>query len=58
MIQFHELRMGDLVLVEYNGQRMEGEVIGLNGDEKQVDVQTSAQDFWYSPKDLYGIAAG
>jgi hypothetical protein len=56
MIQFHELRMGDLVLVEYNGQRMEGEVIGLNGDEKQVDVQTTAQDFWYSPKDLDGIA--
>jgi|HubBroStandDraft_1064217.scaffolds.fasta_scaffold74465_2 hypothetical protein len=56
MIQFHELRMGDLVLVEFNGQRMEGEVIGLNGDEKQVDVQTSAQDFWYSPKDLDGIA--
>jgi hypothetical protein len=28
----------------------------LNGDEKQVDVQTTAQDFWYSSKDLDGIA--
>ena len=56
MIQFHELRMGDLVLVEYNGQRMEGEIIGLNGDEKEIDVQTSAQDFWYKPENLYGIA--
>jgi hypothetical protein len=56
MIQIHDLRMGDLVLVEYNGQRMEGEIIGLNGDEKEVDVRTTAQDFWYSPGDLYGIA--
>ncbi|HXD79189.1 MAG TPA: hypothetical protein VN616_15330 [Puia sp.] len=56
MIQFHDLRMGDLVLVEYNGLRLEGEIIGLNGDEKEVDVRTTAQDFWYSPEDLYGIA--
>jgi hypothetical protein len=56
MIQFHDLRVGDLLLVEYNGLRMEGEVVGLNGDEKEVDVKTTAQDFWYSPKDLYGIA--
>jgi hypothetical protein len=56
MIQFHDLRVGDILLVEYNGLRMEGEVIGLNGDEKEVDVKTTAQDFWYSPKDLYGIA--
>jgi hypothetical protein len=56
MIQFHDLRIGGLVLVEYNGQRMEGEIIGLNGDEKEVDVRTTAQDFWYGPGDLYGIA--
>jgi len=56
MIQFHELKVGDLVLVDFDGQRSEGEIIGLNGDDKEVDVQTSAQDFWYSPKDLYGIA--
>jgi hypothetical protein len=56
MIQFHELRVGDLVLADNGGARSEGEVIGLNGDEKEVDVQTSAQDFWYSPDDLFGIA--
>jgi hypothetical protein len=56
MIQFHELRVGDLVLADNAGTRSEGEVIGLNGDEKEVDVQTSAQDFWYSPNDLFGIA--
>jgi hypothetical protein len=56
MIQFHELRVGDLILAEYAGDRTEGEVIHLNGDDKEVDVQTSAQGFWYSPNDLYPIA--
>ena len=55
MIQFHELRMGDLVQVEFAGKRSDGEVIGLNGDEKEVQVQTADQDFWYNPADLYAI---
>lgn len=55
MIQFHELRMGDVVLVEFDGRRTEGEVIGLNGDEKEIQVQTDVQDFWYTPNDLYPI---
>jgi len=55
MIQFHELRMGDIVLVEFDGRRTEGEVIGLNGDEKEVQVQTDVQEFWYTTKDLYSI---
>ena len=56
MIQFHELRNGDIVLVEFDGQRKEGEVIGLNGDEKEVNVRVGEQDeFWYSPNDLYPI---
>jgi hypothetical protein len=55
MIKFNELRIGDLVVVDYEGNRWEGEVIDLNGDEKQVCVQTEAQDFWYETKDLYPI---
>jgi hypothetical protein len=56
MIQFHELRMGDFVLVEFEGQRTEGEVIGLNAPDKEVQVQTGDdQEFWYTPKDLFSI---
>ncbi|MBS1659439.1 MAG: hypothetical protein JST68_00165 [Bacteroidetes bacterium] len=55
MIQFHELRVGDIVLAEYEGQRKEGEIIELNREDKEVNVQTGEQDFWYSPKDLYSI---
>jgi hypothetical protein len=56
MIQFNELKVGDIVLVEFDGQRKEGEVIGLNADDKEINVQTGEQDeFWYSPNDLYPI---
>jgi len=56
MIQFHELRVGDIVLVDFDSQRKEGEVIGLNGDDKEINVQVGEQDeFWYTPNDLYPI---
>lgn len=41
--------------VEFNGLRSEGEIIGLNHDEKEIDVQTSVQDFWYKSEDLFPI---
>ena len=57
MIQFHELRMGDFVLVEFDGKQTEGEVIGLNGADREIQVKTGDdQKFWYTPKDLYPIA--
>lgn len=55
MIKFHELKVGDIVLAEYAGQRSEGEVIELNREDKEVCVQTSVQDFWFQPDDLYPI---
>jgi hypothetical protein len=55
MIKYNELKVGDLVMVEYDGNRMEGEVMDLNGDEKQVCVKTEAQDFWYETSNLYPI---
>ena len=56
MIQFHELRMGDIVLVEFDGRKTEGEVIGLNGADREIQVQTGDdQEFWYTPNDLYPI---
>jgi hypothetical protein len=55
MIKYNELKQGDLVMVEYDGQLREGEVIDLNGDEKQVCVETDVQDFWYELKNLHPI---
>ena len=55
MIRFHELKVGDYVLADFEGQRSEGEVIELNGADKMACVQTSVQDFWYTPDQLYPI---
>ncbi|HLZ87359.1 MAG TPA: hypothetical protein VKQ52_08965 [Puia sp.] len=55
MIQFHELRIGDIVLVEFDGQRREGEVTGLNAPDKEIQVENEVQEFWYTPEDLYPI---
>jgi len=55
MIQFHELRIGDVVLVEFNGQRTEGEVVDRSEADRLICVDNEVQSFWYSPNDLYPI---
>src|SRR6185369_6590204 len=55
MIRFHECKVGDYVMTDFEGQRSEGEVTGLDGAETLVCVQTSVQDFWYAPENLYPI---
>lgn len=55
MIKFNEVKIGDFVLAEYNGELWQGEVTELNGDEKQVCVLTEVQAFWYEPQHLQGL---
>jgi hypothetical protein len=55
MIKFGEIKVGDYVQAEYEGQLKQGEVIELNGDEKQVCVQTDVQSFWFDTEHLQPI---
>jgi len=55
MIKFHEIKMGDYLMGDYEGKMWKGEVINLNGDEKQVCLATEVQDFWFETNDLYPI---
>ncbi len=52
MIKFNELKVGDYVIAEYEGKLSEGEVTDLNGDEKQIEVTTDVQAFWYDSRRL------
>ncbi|HTB52277.1 MAG TPA: hypothetical protein VK718_05830 [Ferruginibacter sp.] len=54
MINFHEIRIGDYVIADNDGDKKQGEVTDLNGDEKQVCVDTG-QAFWYELDQLSGI---
>lgn len=55
MIKFSDIRIGDYLNAEYEGKMWDGEVVRLNGDEKQVCVQTEVQEFWFSTDHLYPI---
>lgn len=55
MIKFSDIRIGDYVNAEYEGKMWNGEVVRLNGDEKQVCVQTDVQEFWFDSDHLYPI---
>lgn len=55
MIKFNDLRKGDYVLAESDGQAWQGEVTDFNNDEKEVCVNNGVQDFWFKGEDLYPI---
>lgn len=55
MIKFSDLKVGDYVMVDFEGKMWRGEVMDLNRDEKQVCVETEVQDFWYEPEHIYPI---
>jgi hypothetical protein len=55
MIKFNELKIGDYVITDYEGNLLEGEVTRLNGDEKQIEVETSVQAFWYDEEHVHPI---
>ena len=55
MIKFHEIKKGDYLIADNDGDKKQGEVTDLNHDEKQVCVNTGVQDFWYETEQLSAI---
>jgi hypothetical protein len=55
MIKFSELRKGDYVLDESDGQAWQGEVTDFNNDEKEIAVNNGVQEFYFKSEDLYPI---
>ncbi|HLX92841.1 MAG TPA: hypothetical protein VKR32_14245 [Puia sp.] len=55
MVKFSELKIGDIVEVEYAGKKSEGEVIDLDYVDEEACVQTEIQDFWYTPDQIFAI---
>lgn len=55
MIRLNDLKPGDLVMADYEGQQWEGVVKDLNREDKEVCVETSTQEYWFKPEDLYPI---
>jgi len=55
MIRFQDLKIGDIIMAEFDNQWSEGEVAELNREDKEVCVRTDVQEFWYKPDELKGI---
>ena len=55
MVKFNDIKIGDFLRAEYEGKFWDGEVVLLNGDEKQVCVKTDVQEFWFETDKLQGI---
>ncbi len=55
MIKFSDIKVGDFVMGEYGDKMWEGEVTRLNGDEKQIELKTEVQEFWFEQDHLHPI---
>ncbi len=55
MIKFNDLKKGDYVLAESDGQAYQGEVTDFNNDEKEISVYNGVQEFFFKGDDLYPI---
>lgn len=53
MIKISELKVGDLIMVDFDGTLMDGEVLEVNRPQKLAHVRTNGQnDFWYGGEAL------
>lgn len=56
MINFSELKAGDIVLAKFEEQIMEGKILQVDHELRQVCVLThEEQENWYSAEDLFPI---
>lgn len=55
MIKFNEIKVGDYLFADNDGDKKQGEVTDLNHVEKQVCVDTGVQEFWYETEQLSSI---
>lgn len=55
MIKFSELKQGDYVLAESDGQAWRGEVTDFNYNEKEIAVNNGVQEFYFASENLYPI---
>ena len=55
MIKFQDLRQGDYILAEFDGNKEHVEVTQFNYDEKEICVDNGVQEFWFKEDELYPL---
>jgi hypothetical protein len=55
MIKISDLKFGDIVVAEYEGQQRVGMVKDTDRAEGKACVEDNVQEFWYSPDQLHPV---
>ncbi len=55
MLKFSEIKTGDYLIANNDGDKIQGEVTNINGDEKQICIDNGTQEFWYEMNQLSPI---
>ncbi len=55
MVKLSEIKLGDILLVDYDGRRFEGEVNDIDHEDKLISLKNGDQEFYYDPAHLYPI---
>ena len=55
MIKFQDLKQGDYVVANFEGNMEEVEVTQFNRDEKEVCVDNGVQEFWFKGDELFPL---
>ncbi|MDX2049197.1 MAG: hypothetical protein SFU87_20605 [Chitinophagaceae bacterium] len=55
MIKLQDLKVGDIVMVEFEGQMIDGDVTEISKGDKKACVLHGEQEFWYDWHDLHPV---
>ncbi len=55
MIKVNDLKEGDIVMVDFDGQKTTGDVTEVSIGNKMAKVAHGEQEYWYEINDLYAV---
>jgi len=57
MLKLNELKEGDIVMVDFEGQMRVGDVIEISKGDKKARVAHEESQFWYDPDHIFAVPA-
>jgi hypothetical protein len=55
MIKYNNLKKGDIVMSNYEGTMVRGEITDLKKSSNQACILSGESEFWFSSNDLYTV---
>jgi hypothetical protein len=55
MLKFNEIKKGDYVVADFDGNKQVGMVTGLMPDAHDVCINNGVQEFWFKPEELTAV---